>query len=712
MAATSTPAADQEALGGKSGQCSTLMNAATPDVFLKNSFRITGLAIDVSARDIAKQLAERKLRAELGDIAEVRSSLFPRESPPTLELIREAEQRLRDPEQRIVDELFWFWPVEQAGSKSDPALLAVAAGDTARADKLWRTLEGSPDKGVIAIHNVAVRWHLTALGLEKYWNREKSDDKALQTLSKCWLYALKRWDQLLTDDAFWHSIAARVTALDDPRLTSGFVRRMRSTLPYALANINAMLAVKHAEADANDLVVMHVRLLRDSHLILAAPGEFATLVLNRAKENVRHHIQIAREHSESSPKTAIEAAQTLVRCLALYERLFSVLGYADNSSAHEILDEGVDICITCAVISNRQTQDELAFVDLMERALPLAKGSATRERAHKNLAAGRSSLIGAALDPLYKVLMVIRDSTDSPKARLGAFERDALPLLTKALEELPKTEESRSTVSDAAAQLLKGIAIDAWNKGQDGVTSTVAIKQAIQYACSEELKKRLYEDFATLTQLVKERRALDRKKKLKGLAWVCGVTGLVLWSVWGNSPNPTRPTAGPATSSVDSSLPSAPEPLQAVPEPGAAEDSSRTYRVPGHMVGELHRQLADITIQKQRSHQLEREYDEAQKTLREKTSTAEALEFQVHALREQLDRAKPFVDQSDPASLAAFNSSVDQYNALLRRARARRAAANELVDPFNALAERVNAQNREVNQMVDAYNNKLARASN
>src|SRR2546421_13061050 len=104
MPAANTPAADKDSRGGPSTECPILLQTATPDVFLRNPFRITGVAVDVTARDITKHLAQRKLRAELGEVEDVRTSQFAREPPPTIEEIRAAEQRLRIPEQRIVDE--------------------------------------------------------------------------------------------------------------------------------------------------------------------------------------------------------------------------------------------------------------------------------------------------------------------------------------------------------------------------------------------------------------------------------------------------------------------------------------------------------------------------------------------------------------------------------------------------------------------------------
>jgi len=700
MVATSTSAADEESRVSGIAECQALSDAATPDIFLHNAFRITGLPVDATTRDIAKQLAQRKLRADLGESDDVRSSPFVRVSPPSLEEFRDAEQKLRNPEQRVVDELFWFWSIDSRGCKSDPALHALAAGDYSAAEQLWKTLESSPEKGSIAIHNLAVRWHLTALSLERSWNSTKADDKARETLAKCWMYALKRWGRLVTDTAFWEIVTARVKALDDPRVTIAFVKGMRVTLPKALTNINVALTVEHVESDENALVVMHVRLMRDSHLALVSPDEFTSMVIAKAKERIRHHVQRAQQHLQTSPATSIEAAKVLVKQLARYATLFSVLNLTENAGANDILDEGAGVCMNCAVRANEHTHDDATFVDVIGRILELARSPATRQRAQKNLDAGRSALLSVILDPVYIALVSVRDSNESPLSRLEAFEKSVTPLLSKVLADLPTSEIARSALSDAAAQVLRAISIDAWNKSIDAATATTAIKSAMNYAVGEEIKEKLYDDFTTLLRLIQERKAIERKKKLKVLAWIGGgfLILLLVTRVFNGPDVPSQPVNGA-------------EQINTIPEPlvNDGDQSQRTYQVPSDESAELESDSAAIEIQKNLALQLENQFKEAKSVLADQDARADALEHQLDMLNAQIDQERPFVDNSDATAITSFNSLVTRYNSLLRRAREQRNRANALVDQFNALVGRVNAQNHLVNQMVDAYNEKLRR---
>ena len=688
-----------------------LLEACTAEVFVNNIFKITGLAVDVTPREIAKQMAERKLRAELGQsLAQPGPSLFGREKLPSIQSIRDAEQKLREPELRLVHELFWFWPIDPGGSQVDPALRALAAGDTGTAEKLWKAAENSADRRVAATHNLAVRRHLTALNLERHWNSDKADNKARETLTTYWLSALKRWDLLMADRSFWEIVAQRARALDDPRLTTAFVTSIRDTLPSAIAGINAMLILKHLQSNADDLVAIHARLMNGSRLILTRPSGFSDLVLTKAKAKIREHIKAAQVHLDSQPTTAIEAARDLVAILQRYSKLFSVLGIADTSGANDILDEGAGICMNCAVMSNRETNDEAAFVEVFERIQMIVKGPEAKEWARKNLEAGRNALLSATLEPVYKLLVSLRDSKDLPSARLQAFERDAVPLLDTTLAGLPASVEARMSLADDAAQLLRGISLDAWNGTQDSVTALAALKLAMRYGSGKAIKDQLYEDFTALNKLIQERKDSETRKKLKAGAWAIGVPALLIWVFVGsNGSNKTTPAASTnSNASVATWTPPASDAEQ-IPGSPAQNAGQRTYRVPTWAVGDLDRDSSALEVQKTLARQLETQLHDANRQLEDQKTRTDDLQQQLETAEAEVNQARPFVDASDPASVNRFNQRVDGYNRLLRRFREQSKKANALVGPYNELVDKMNAQNQLVSQMVSAYNAKLRR---
>jgi hypothetical protein len=98
-------------------ECPSLLEAATLRIYTRNAFRITGLPTTANTKDIARHSNEMKLMNEVGG-AMPQSTAFPLNPPPRIDDVRESFQRLNEPEQRIVDEFFWFWSCEG----EDPAM--------------------------------------------------------------------------------------------------------------------------------------------------------------------------------------------------------------------------------------------------------------------------------------------------------------------------------------------------------------------------------------------------------------------------------------------------------------------------------------------------------------------------------------------------------------------------------------------------------------
>src|SRR5207237_1230989 len=74
---------------------------------------------------------------------------------PDVDAVRHAIERLRDPETRLVDEFFWFWPETSATETPDEALTALDRGDVAAARKRW---QAATTGAGVAVDQLAVQW--------------------------------------------------------------------------------------------------------------------------------------------------------------------------------------------------------------------------------------------------------------------------------------------------------------------------------------------------------------------------------------------------------------------------------------------------------------------------------------------------------------------------------------------------------------------------
>lgn len=208
--------------------CKPLIEAATKDLFRRNAFRITGLPVDATPRDVGRHADKLKMMIELGHGASAHTSAFPLNPPATADQIREATQRLKDSEQRIIDEFFWFWPEDFGQSQNDPAIQALVRGDSGAALQRWR----DDETGMVAQHNLAVFWQLAALEREHKLLSGGPDADHRREIEDCWRSSFKYWERLAGDDRLWDMVAARIRQLDDARLTTGFARRMRASLRW------------------------------------------------------------------------------------------------------------------------------------------------------------------------------------------------------------------------------------------------------------------------------------------------------------------------------------------------------------------------------------------------------------------------------------------------------------------------------------------------
>jgi flagellar motor protein MotB len=133
-----------------------------PGLYRDNAFRVTGLAVDATPRDIRRRSDRLRMMNRLGTGQDDEPVLLPPGEPVDAEAYEQAVQRLRDPVCRLVDELFWFWPV----GGTDPAMDALRRGETDEAARIWRD-----SSSAVAAHNLAVLTHVRALEDGGPWER-------------------------------------------------------------------------------------------------------------------------------------------------------------------------------------------------------------------------------------------------------------------------------------------------------------------------------------------------------------------------------------------------------------------------------------------------------------------------------------------------------------------------------------------------------------
>ena len=379
---------EPKARAAESTECKTLLTACTPLLYAHNAFRITGLPVDSSTRDIKRRVDDLKAAAEMGDDDGEHTHAFAVKPAPTVDHIREAAQRIQDPERRIIEEFFWFWPQQWGQGGSDPALTTLRNGDKDAAFKLWSELieaEVEP-ASIIAKHNLAVMYQMVALDSEILALKSDLSSQQLATVAKYWTTCFKWWEELADDETFWSLVADRIRMLDDDRLTTGFTRRMRATFPIAFYRINAMLAMQYAEKGKYDHAKKHVAYMNETHQGSDDVDRVITDILKPLETRVNDAVEKAVARSKldatKAADTAKELLETTKQPLAIARSLLN-----DGHAIRSYLFEHVsDACFTCLIAYGNKTEDWSTCIALLKLTEPLAVTDEARNKIRSNIA--------------------------------------------------------------------------------------------------------------------------------------------------------------------------------------------------------------------------------------------------------------------------------------------------------------------------------------
>lgn len=364
--------------------CEILMQAATIDIYRINAFRISGLSINATTREISNQIQKNQMLEKYGGKTDSRKSPFPVVPPPDNDQLRQALHRLRDPETRIIDEFFWFWPHSLDNSVKDSALDALSRNDIKTAESLWINYEVSLTESNVSRHNLAVLSHLLVLEFEL--NGESLTKEDIKTRDKYWEDTFRRWKLLLEHEGFWSRLTARVRQLDDPRLTTGFVKRFRESLPAAILQINASLAVKAVEARNESEAKRHIDLLHNSGFGQAVVAD----VLKHITKPLRNRINtLCKSYSdEKYPDKKSE----LAACKNLLEQTREILHnidilLPDNSVIKEGAHDEVALAVMFMAISySNATSDWEGVQPIYETLLKIVIGKSAKKQIENNYA--------------------------------------------------------------------------------------------------------------------------------------------------------------------------------------------------------------------------------------------------------------------------------------------------------------------------------------
>ena len=169
-----------------------LIAAATPELYRQNAFRITGLPVTAGIGEVRRHSQELARMKRLGlPTEDTRGGYLPLRPPPEEDQINGAANRLLDQETRLIDELFWFWPIDLQGTE-DEGLALLKDNRIDDALKFWLRNEQLGSQSQVSTHNLAVLYHLAALDLEHRATAQPLTAEATHWRNICWKDAYRR----------------------------------------------------------------------------------------------------------------------------------------------------------------------------------------------------------------------------------------------------------------------------------------------------------------------------------------------------------------------------------------------------------------------------------------------------------------------------------------------------------------------------------------
>jgi len=429
-----TTTSDQSRSGNTS-ICKPLWEICTPNLYRENPFRVVGIHADAGVKEIKRRISEIRDALEVGDMADEYQHAYALNPLPDIGQIQDASRHFDDPEMRIVYEFFWFWPKEWGQGKKDKAIAALLSGDADSAIQEWHEWAKSNDEEheLIGKHNIAIARHIWLLDEEHRTAKgelSESDNAALDTN---WRESLTWWEELADSEAFWSLVSARIRMLEDPRLTTGFARRMRATFPEAFDRINALLVVRHIEFNSYQRAELHLEYMDLTHAELDDADKTLVDVTKPLQKKINQAIDQVESQTSGRSKTQ---AQEILDLIKSTEKTRAILNKLANKhpdvkdDVGEIANRISELCRTAAVKAGNQDEDWDTSLLLIEHAVEIAQSTQQKKKCYDDLEIVKR--LKQQDHPILRKINKVIEEADNERNyvnRVAILNKQAAPLL-------------------------------------------------------------------------------------------------------------------------------------------------------------------------------------------------------------------------------------------------------------------------------------------
>ena len=549
---------------------SFLLNSATPELYRRNAFRLTGLGVTASTREVARQMDKLKVLAELGGQA-AQMANGGGGAGATAEELREAGQRLKQVEARSLYEFFWFWPQAwenvagdkmlaalraddlkgamevwkewEQGIAGDQALAALLDYDLESAQKIWTGWknEAQWQRGVVAAHNLAVGMHMVALEKTRADMEEDSpfDQTGAKELQRMWNEVDVRWQAVIRADAVWELFHARIRQVNDPALTTSFARRLRQDLPTALSKMTAEVAMRYVRCEKLTQAEYHARYVKFESRENETVAELLKEMLAPWRSQIEQAVFQAEEAAGKDVKQGMLLATRLLETTEPVLRVIGLFYDPDDEISQQVRNRvasaATDLTIKAYDVLSRGIVDGFYTgepsveqannsIQALQRAESLTTDPELLRRITENI---RKVRVAMAADRVFVKLMVpVRaNPSKNPAVLLNRLEQEVLPELEAYLKGGTLDAESQRQLSNSMAHYFREFVREFQNSMDNTVLVKKALMLAARYARDPVLIKTLREEGAKVLEKTSGNRLFKKGCLIPCVAfWIIALT--------------------------------------------------------------------------------------------------------------------------------------------------------------------------------------------
>ncbi len=465
-----------------------LSQGATLEGLTHNPFRIFGLRVDSTNKEIDNAIKDLRIQMELG--AELSHAFALGAIEPSV--LMQSSQRLKDPVQRICDECFWFWPLDLG--TQDVALDLIANGDKAGAKAAWLEFVDHPEWGPIAVHNLAIHTLLESFGdsteLDKYGQYTKD---------------------FLSSPVCVSRIKARLRTLDDPRLPRNAATDIIEELRRVMATVQIRIGLERlAQMDT-------VRGQRNLHCARKIAGDEHLL-----GELVESELEAELERLEAKNAMPIDTA-TEADWTHLFEQAQYTMGrmqpFPSLAARRELLgNRTATVLRRVSIYQYNERKNRKKALEIAKKAQSLATGDML-QKIKDDIRTVQAGIESEQDDQIFDVIHSrIEKMAEMPTGSMMAYEGQAILRAINTAVSKGGSKERADVLYHNLAWCLRGKAVKAFNENDDLSTARLLVATAQEVVADserrgmrkDELKRKLLEDSAALDRNAAAQRQATR----------------------------------------------------------------------------------------------------------------------------------------------------------------------------------------------------------